>query len=123
MCDAKGGGKIMIRRLSTVLSMLVVSIFLFGNTANVFAESNWAKEHPRRKEVNNRLNNQNRRINKKVSEGKMSKGEAKKLHQEDRNIRQEERDMAKQNGGHITKQEQAALNQQENKNSREIYNH
>lgn len=113
----------MIKRLSMLLSMLVASIFLFGNATNVFAESNWAKEHPRRKEVNNRLNNQNRRINKKVSEGKMSKGEAKKLHQEDRNIRQEERDMAKQNGGHITKQEQAALNQQENKNSREIYNH
>ena len=53
----------------------------------------------------------------------MSKGEAKKLHKEDHQIRQEERDMAAQNGGHITKQEQKTLNQQENKVSTQIKNH
>lgn len=105
-----------------VFVMLVVSIYLFGSVANVFAETEWQKEHPRRKEVNKRLNRQNKRIDRKVKEGERSKGESKKLHQEDRNIRQEERDMAKQNGGHITRQEQRALNQQENQNSKAIRN-
>jgi len=110
----------MMRKLSMAFVMMIVSIFLFGNMASVFAETDWQKEHPRRTEVNKREKKQNKRINKKVKEGKMSKGEAKKLHKEDKNIRQEERDMAKQNGGHITKQEQKTLNEQENKNSREI---
>jgi len=50
----------------------------------------------------------------------MSKAEAKNLKKKDKMIRQEERDMAKQNGGHITKGEQKVLNQQENAVSREI---
>ncbi|HUI44428.1 MAG TPA: hypothetical protein VL122_00380 [Nitrospirota bacterium] len=104
------------------LAVMAVTIFLLGNMESVFAESGWAKDHPRRHEVNKRLANQNRRINKKVRNGDMTKAEAGKLHKEDRNIRQKERDMAKQNGGHITKQEQRALNQQENKNSRQIAN-
>ena len=112
----------MIRKIMTVLAMMVVTIFLLGNISSVFAESGWAKNHPRRHEVNKRLKNQNRRINKKVKDGQMTKTQAGKLHKEDKNIRQEERSMAKQNGGHITKQEQGALNQQENKNSRQIGN-
>jgi TolA-binding protein len=79
--------------------------------------------HPRRKEVNHRLANQNDRIHDKVADGKMSKKEAGKLHHEDHQIRQEERDMASQNHGHITKQEQKTLNQQENHVSKQIKNH
>jgi hypothetical protein len=86
----------------------------------VAAEGEWAKEHPRRAEVNARLANQNKRINQEVKEGEMSKAEAAKLHHEDRQIRREERMMASQNGGHITKQEQRTLNQQENAVSRQI---
>lgn len=81
----------------------------------------WRKEHPRRTQVNKRLNNQNRRIAQGVRNGALTPAEAKKLRSEDRAIRQEERDMAKQNGGHITKQEQRTLNQQENAVSGQIY--
>ncbi|MBI5436510.1 MAG: hypothetical protein HY937_05345 [Nitrosomonadales bacterium] len=83
-------------------------------------ESKFNKTHPRRHEVNHRLNNQNKRIHREVKEGEMSKGEAAKLHKEDRQIRQEERNMASQNGGHITKQEQRTLNSQENAVSKKI---
>ena len=100
--------------------MMIVAVSLFASTSVVFAESNWAKEHPRRHEVNRRLKNQNRRIHKEVREGEMTKADARKLHREDRGIRQEEKIMARQNGGHITKQEQRTLNQQENGVSREI---
>jgi hypothetical protein len=84
------------------------------------ADATWAKEHPRRAEVNGRLANQNRRINKEVREGEITKGQAAQLHHQDHQIRKEERAMASTNGGHITKTEQRALNQQENQVSREI---
>ena len=42
------------------------------------------------------------------------------LHRDDRQIRQEERDMAGQDGSHITRREDYALNQQENHLSRQI---
>ena len=80
----------------------------------------WKKDHPRRAQVNDRLANQNKRINEEVKEGEMSKAKAARLHKEDRQIRQEERAMASQNGGHITKQEQRTLNQQENAVSKQI---
>jgi CRISPR/Cas system-associated endoribonuclease Cas2 len=83
-------------------------------------ESQWAKNHPRRDQVNDRLENQNKRINQEVKEGDLTQGQAAKLHHEDNQILQEERDMASQNGGHITKQEQNVLNQQENGVSKQI---
>jgi Skp family chaperone for outer membrane proteins len=107
-----------MRTIATTVAV-ILSVALLSSGA--FAEeSQWAKEHPRRTQVNKRLKNQNKRINKEVKEGEMSKGEAKNLKKKDRMIRQEERDMAKQNGGHITKGEQKVLNHQENGVSREI---
>jgi Skp family chaperone for outer membrane proteins len=88
-----------------------------------FGVSQAAPHHPRRAQVNTRLARQNYRIDKKVEDGKMSEKEAAKLHTEDHQIRQEEKDMASQDGGHITKQEQKTLNQQENQVSKGIKNH
>jgi hypothetical protein len=84
-------------------------------------ETKWQKNHPRRAEVNKRLGNQNSRINQGVKNGTLTKAQAGQLHKDDRQIRQEERDMASQNGGHVTKQEQRTLNQQENRVSNQIY--
>ena len=83
-------------------------------------ESQWDKDHPRRSEVNHRLENQNRRIQRDVKDGELSPGEAAQLHHEDQQIRQEERNMATQNGGHITKGEKKVLNQQENAVNKQI---
>ncbi|MCI0150324.1 hypothetical protein KNO81_31120 [Paraburkholderia sediminicola] len=84
------------------------------------AQTNWDATHPRRAEVNQRIANQDRRIHQEVREGEMSHAEAARLHRDDRQIRQEERDMASQNGSHITRREDYALNQQENHVSRQI---
>jgi hypothetical protein len=92
----------------------------FAQAAAPAADGQWAKNHPRRDQVNDRLANQNHRINKEVKEGEISKAQAAKLHRQDHRIRREERTMASTNGGHITKTEQRALNQQENQVSREI---
>jgi hypothetical protein len=84
------------------------------------AQTNWNATHPRRAEVNYRRANQDRRIPQEVREREMSHAEAAKLHRDDHKIRQEERDMASQNGSHIIRREDYALNQQENRVSRQI---
>jgi CRISPR/Cas system-associated endoribonuclease Cas2 len=100
-----------------MMAALTVSV------SGAMAETQWEKDHPRRDQVNDRLQNQDKRIHNEVKEGELTKAQAANLHKQDHQIRQEERDMARQNGGHITKQEQKTLNQQENANSREIRNH
>ena len=111
----------------TIMKIKLLGIFtiaMLAFTAPSFAQTGkFDKNHPRRAEVNHRLANQNRRIDNKVKDGKMSKAEAHHLRSNDHKIRQEERDMASQNHGHISKQEQRTLNQQENHNSRKIRNH
>jgi len=104
--------------------MKTTTAFFIGFVAlMMISVSSFAQTHPRRAEVNHRLENQNDRIHDKVKDGQMSKAEASKLHHEDHQVRQEERDMASQNHGHITKQEQKTLNQQENHISKQIKNH
>jgi Spy/CpxP family protein refolding chaperone len=96
----------------------IASLACFTATAN--AATAWQKAHPRRAEVNHRLANQNRRIREERREGELTPAQAAALHKDDRQIRREERAMASQNGGHITKQEQRTLNQQENAVSKQI---
>ena len=102
------------------LSFAAMLVSLAGLTGTVSAETAWQKNHPRRTQVNHRLENQDRRIHQDVKNGTLTKAQASTLHHEDHQVRQEERDMASQNGGHITKPEQRVLNSQENKISSEI---
>jgi hypothetical protein len=109
-----------IRTFDKAFALAVTAVFVAGIAGSAMAETQWEKNHPRRDQVNDRLANQNKRINQERKEGEITKAQAHKLHREDRQIRQEERDMASQNGGHITKQEQSVLNQQENAVSKQI---
>ena len=103
-----------------IVLLAITAAFIGGATVNAMAESQFDKNHPRRAQVNKRLNNQNRRIHNEVKSGQISRSQAHQLHTEDHQVRQEERDMASQNGGHITKLEQGTLNQQENGISKQI---
>lgn len=98
----------------------LVGVFATTATTSFAADTKFDRNHPRREQVNNRLENQSDRIGKEVKEGEMSKGKAAHLRKEDRKIRHEERAMAHKNGGHITKLEEKTLNQQENKVSKQI---
>ena len=109
----------MSRKLAAILLSACVGVVAVNAIA---ADGQWDKNHPRRVEVNSRLANQNQRIHHEVKKGEMTRGQAARLHKDDRQIRQEERTMASQNGGHITKQEKRALNQQENAVSHRIGN-
>jgi hypothetical protein len=102
------------------VSAIVLSLATLLSAAGSASAETWNHRHPRRAEVNARLDNQNRRISDQRREGKLSAWQARRLHAEDRTIRREERFMAAQNHGHITRAEQRALNQQENRVSGQI---
>ncbi len=115
----------MTTRSPCTLALLTLAIALGGAAVPLLssaadADSNFAKTHPRREQVNERLVNQNKRIRNEVVAGDLTKAQAAKLHRDNRRIRREERLMASQNGGHITKADQRVLNQQENAVSRQI---
>jgi hypothetical protein len=111
----------MSKHFRTALSIAALTVSLSGFAASAMAdETQWQKDHPRRTEVNGRLANQDARIHNEVKDGQINKAQAKQLHSEDHAIRTEERTMASTNGGHITKTEQHALNQQENQVSKQI---
>jgi len=109
-----------MKTITKILPFAMMAALTVSVSSGALAETKWEKEHPRRDQVNDRLANQNKRIHNEVKEGEMTKQQAANLHKEDHQIRQEERDMASQNGGHITKQEQKTLNQQENVVSKKI---
>jgi hypothetical protein len=102
-------------RLATVV--FAGTVVMAGSA---FAETSWERNHPRRDQVNDRLHNQDRRIIREYREGEISRGQARALHREDRQVRREERTMASLDGGHITRADQRALNQQENAISHQI---
>ncbi len=113
----------MLRKLKQPGKAFLISAlttFITVIAPSALAETKWEKHHPRRDQINDRLQKQNRRIHNEVKEGDMTKKHAHRLHKEDRQIRQEERNMASKNGGHITKQQQHTLNQQENGVSKQI---
>src|SRR5262249_7813028 len=110
----------MFKSIRRVVTLTAASLTLTALAGNALADTQWEKDHQHREEVNNRLANQNQRIKTERKEGEISKAQARKLHAEDHAIRKEERTMASTNGGHITKAEQKALNQQENQVSRQI---
>ena len=103
-----------------MLNKIALTAVMLLSTAS-YADGRWAENHPRRAEVNQRLANQNARINAGVRDGSLTPHEAHKLRREDRTIRAEERAMAAEHNGHITKGEQRMLNRQENRTSRQIY--
>ena len=106
---------------SKLLFSALFVAFLGITNISLAQDGSFVKNHPRRSEVNQRLNNQNRRIHHKVKDGDMSKRQAHNLHRKDHQIRREERRMASRHGGHITRHEQQRLNRQENHMSRKIH--
>jgi hypothetical protein len=81
----------------------------------------FAVEHPRRNEVNTRVNDQRARINQGVKSGELTKQQAQQLRANDRAIKRQEHADVKANGGYLTSGEQRQLNKEENANSTMIH--
>jgi hypothetical protein len=97
------------------LALAAVALAGVLGFAGAASASTWGQEHPRRVEVNRRLNHQANRIADQELIGNLSPRRAAHLLHADNQVRREERLMASQNRGHITRLEQRALNQQENR--------
>ncbi len=109
-----------MNRISKLAVLAIGTVLIGASTFSASAETRWERNHPRRDQVNDRLANQYRRINREYREGELTRWQARALHREDHAIRREERVMAYFNRSHITRVEQRALNQQENVVSRQI---
>jgi hypothetical protein len=101
------------------LMSLVLSAAAFSGAA--MAQAGPVAGHPRVNEVNQRLDNQQNRIQSGVASGKMNSHQAARDERHDANIAQRESADEARNGGHLTKTEQHHLNHSLNKNSRHIY--
>ena len=98
--------------------IVIAFAFAFGMAGSVMAQD---PGHPRINEVETRIQNQQDRVDKGVSEGRITAKEAAhddaKLGREQASLNQD----AAKNGGHITKAEQRNLNRRLNTGSRQIH--
>lgn len=78
------------------------------------------EHHPRRAEVNDRIHNQRRELNRDLKSGKITQeqhdAEAAKLNE----IKKSELSDVKNNGGYLTREQQKGLNQELNQTKKEI---
>jgi hypothetical protein len=103
------------------LNFALFTLCLAQVTPAAAKDADFAKDHPRRAEVNERIRNEERRITEGVRSGKLTKAEAHKLRGELRGIKAQERAEVRANGGYLTKSEKNQLNQELNQDSRQIY--
>jgi hypothetical protein len=82
---------------------------------------NFAVEHPRRDEINTRIEDQNKRINQGVWNGTLTGQQAQQLRANDLAIKQQERADVKANGGYLTTAQQKQQNQELNANGMLIH--
>ena len=99
----------------------VISVAFLGTSVAEASSATWQERHPRRAQVNQRLNNQHARINNNLAAGRITPAQAKQLHGKVRDIRIEERAAASLHNGHITRGERQQFNRQENEVSGQIY--
>ena len=100
-----------------LLTATLASGVLFSAPA---AANRWEHRHPRRDQVVDRVQNQDRRIREERREGDITRAQARALRLSDRSIRLQQRADARANDGHITRAEQRTLNQELNANSNAI---
>ena len=101
-------------KLRTLLIAAAGLTMAVGAAGAASAETPWQAHHPRRVEVNHRLERQNHQIRVERREGDLTAAQARRLHERDHMIRMQERRFARHDGGHITRREQARLNHREN---------
>ena len=78
------------------------------------------KDHPKVNQVDKRIDNQEKRITDERKEGDLTKAQAQQERKNLSTINNEKKDMRKMDNGHLTNQDQKALNQQLNQNSKKI---
>jgi hypothetical protein len=103
------------------LISLVIGAAMISGQVMAQTQSDDVPGHPRVNEVNNRLQNQQNRINNGLKNGTMTAGQADRDEAHDANIARRESADEARHDGHLTKQEDKNLNKSLNKNSNHIY--
>ena len=102
-------------KIKTLLAAAGLAFAIGGVATSASAATPWQIHHPRRVEVNLRLDRQNERIREERRDrGRSPPPEAFRLHLADHRVRLQERWFARHDGGHLTRWEQARLNHREN---------
>ena len=107
------------------LGLLLVGLAAMAVAAPGFARGDghdhrFEAHHPRRNQVLDRSQFQNRRITRQVREGELTHAQARALRRNDARIAGREQYLARRNGGYITKKQQARLNRRLDNNSKRI---
>ncbi len=102
----------------TTATLVLGAITLMG-AAGAASAHPWMMHHPRRVEVNMRLERIDHRINMERRDGELTRGQARDLRLEDRGLRGEERFYASHDRSHLTRGEYRRLNRQEDRLNRE----
>src|SRR5271155_4149001 len=103
------------------LKYLRIAVLCCAGFGSSLAMAQDVPDHPRVNEVNQRLDNQQARINQGLANGTMTGKEAARDESHDANIAKRESVDEAKHGGHLTKAEQNRLNKSEKKNSQRIY--
>jgi len=114
-----------IMKANLISRMTLVSLFVSAVAASgaalAQAEPTPVPDHPRVNEVNQRLDNQQNRIQNGVADGQINAKQEARDDKHDSNIAQRESHDQAEHGGHLTKAEDRHLNKSLNKNSKRIH--
>jgi len=106
---------------ATLMTLLLSTAAISGTALAQTAAPTPVPDHPRVNEVNQRLDNQQNRIQNGVADGQINAKQEARDEKHDANIAQRESTDEAKNGGHLTKTEQNHLNKSLNKNSGRIH--
>ncbi|MDQ2919307.1 MAG: hypothetical protein M3R10_05460, partial [Verrucomicrobiota bacterium] len=107
--------------LKIVSGKKITALLLTGLILGISAADLLAAGHPRVRQVNRRFETQQDRIGRGVKSGALTARETARLENREANLKAQESFFRTENGGHLTVQEQAKLNHEENGLSRSIY--
>ena len=107
-------------KIKTLIAAASLVFAIGGAASSASAATTWQTHHPRRVEVNTRLERQNLRIGEERRMHLITAAQARRLHVADHRTRVEERRMARRDGGHLTRVEQIRLNHHESRISHRI---
>ena len=102
-------------KIKTLIAAASLVFAIGGAASSASAATTWQDHHPRRVEVNTRLERQNVRIANERRMHLITAHQARRLHVADYRTRMEERRMARHDGGHLTRVDQIRLNHRENR--------
>lgn len=107
-------------KLRTLLIAAAGLTMAVGAAGAASAETPWQAHHPRRVEVNHRLDHINRQIRHERREGDLTAAQARRMHERDYALRMQERRFARHDDGHLTRREQVRLNHEETRLHRHV---